>query len=334
MLMKVVLVTPQYHQPRGNTVTVDRISEGLKELGIINEIVSLTEENNYPELPSADLVHGFNAYQFYRFWRRRGSSACPYVVTLTGTDLNHSLLDEQTKDVVIQSLNGSKAIHVFNKEARDLLWSQVPGLEEKTFLIPQGIHEFPPAQGHVEKEAGSFLFLLPAGIRTVKNVPAAISMLSSLHEKDSRIRLWIVGPIIEEEEGNKVREIVEQNAHWIRFLGQVPHRDMGNIYQCADVVLNTSISEGQSAAILEAMSMGIPVLVSDIAGNRDIVSQGAAGFLYRDENEFADYVHRLMENKELRTKMGEIGKKYVKTYHSFENEIQEIVNIYRQILKQ
>jgi glycosyltransferase involved in cell wall biosynthesis len=331
--MKVILVTPHYHQQRGNTVTVERISGGLKRQGIATEIVSVTDEDRFPELPPGDLVHGFNAYHFHKYWIRRGVSSCPYMITLTGTDLNHHLFDEQTKQQVIQSLSDAKAIHVFNTKARDLLWQEVPGVKGKSFLIPQGIHEFPNAEGRAEKEAGSFLFVLPAGIRKVKNVPAAISMLASLYERDSRIRLWIVGPVLEKEEGDKVRELVEQNAEWIRYLEQLPHMEMGGIYRCADVVLNTSLSEGQSSAILEAMAMGIPVLVSDIAGNRDIVSHGKTGYLYRDEYEFSQYVRRLMEDVELRKKMGSMGKEYVMNHHSVKKEIQALVSIYWQIVK-
>lgn len=71
--MKVVLVTPNYHQPRGNTVTVERIAIGLNRLGIAIEIVSITKDTKFPPLPPADLVHGFNAYEFQKYWERRGS---------------------------------------------------------------------------------------------------------------------------------------------------------------------------------------------------------------------------------------------------------------------
>jgi glycosyltransferase involved in cell wall biosynthesis len=332
--MKVIMVTPQYHQPRGNTVTVERISGGLHRLGIATDIVSVTEEEHFPRLPAGDLVHGFNAYHFSRYWLQRGSRSLPYMITLTGTDLNQYLLDAQTKKTIVQSLNDAKAVHVFNTKARDLLWREVQGLQNKTFVIPQGIFAFLPDQGNMEKEVGSFLFVLPAGIRKVKNILSAISMLKALYEQEHKIRLWIVGPVIEEAEGNKVQELVLQNAGWIRYLGQLPHTEMSEIYQCADVVLNTSLSEGQSSAILEAMAMGIPVLVSDIAGNRDIVSHGKTGYLYRDEYEFSQYVRCLMENVELREKMGSIGKEYVKNHHSVEKEIQALSTLYRQILQQ
>lgn len=330
--MKVVLVTPYFHQFRGNTVTVQRISKELHRVGISTEIVSI-EENLFPPLPEADLVHGFNAWQFYRYWMQRGSLSCPYMVTITGTDLNHSLLHEQTRDEVIRSLNGARAIHVFNRKAKELLWREVPGLESKTFLIPQGIMDFPLASAHFKKEEGNFLFVLPAGIRRVKNVPAAISMLSSLYEHNPGIRLWIVGPAIEEAEENFVRQIVERNSRWIRYLGQVSHHEMGAIYRNADVVLNTSLSEGQSSAILEAMASRLPVVASDIAGNRDIVSHGTTGFLYRDEYEFTQVVSRLMEDAELRKKMGLSAQEYVRNHHSTRKEVQALTMIYQQILQ-
>ncbi len=330
--MKVVLVTPYYHQQRGNTVTVRRISEALQGLGISTEVVSV-EENSFPPLPHADLIHGFNAYQFSKYWTHAGTSTCPYMVTLTGTDFNHSLLHEQTRDVVIQSLNGAEAISVFNQEARALLWREVPGLEHKTFLIPQGVSDFSLIQSHRKKEEGSFLFVFPAGIRKVKNVPVAISMLASLYECNPRIRLWIVGPVIEKEEGNRVLKLIEQNAHWVRYLGQIPHREMGGIYRCADVVINTSLSEGQSSAILEAMAMGIPVIGSDIAGNRSIICHGKTGFLYRDERQFSQVASRLMESIELRKIVGLSGKEYVKNHHQVEKEVQALETIYRQIIQ-
>lgn len=331
--MKVILVTPYYHQPRGNTITVQRISAGLARLGIDTEIVSITEEQDFPPLPSGDIVHGFNAYQFYRYWEQRGSSSYPYLVTLTGTDLNHSLFQEQARETVTRSLSNAKAVHVFNEEARDKLWHELPGMNGKTFIIPQGVVTFPQTEGKAVKEKDTFLFLLPAGIRRVKNITSAISMLSSLYREDPRIRLWIVGPVIEQEEAAKIRKLVGQQANWISYLGQVPHQVMGELFRCADVVLNTSFSEGQSSAVLEAMALGIPVVVADNDGNRSIVTHGEAGFLYNNEQDFMHHVRRLLGDRDLRMHMGAMGKRFVKDHHSCEKEAENLAAVYRHILQ-
>ncbi|HWI55400.1 MAG TPA: glycosyltransferase [Desulfobacteria bacterium] len=328
--MKVVLVTPYYHQPRGNTITVERISLGLTRLGISTEIVSVTRDNGIPLLPSGDLVHGFNAYHFHQFWQYRGSLSNPYLITLTGTDINHALLNEKNKDRIIKTLEGSKAIHVFNQAAKTILQQEVPALKDKIYLIPQGTYSFP--EDKVNKEDGSFIFALPAGIRRVKNIPAAISLLTPLYEQDPRIRLWIVGPVIEKEEWHTVQKLVQENSSWIRYWGEISHAKMGQIYRYADVILNTSLAEGQSSAILEAMATGVPVLVSDIAGNRDIVHHGKTGFLYHDITDFTHYVRRLMDSEELREKMGRMGQEYIEIYHSSEKEAKALQKLYHEIL--
>jgi len=331
--MKIVLVTPYYHQPRGNSVTVERISLGLHGLGITSEILSITKNDPLPKLPAADLVHGFNASEFHYFWDSRGSSRIPYLVTLTGTDINYGLFNEKTRASIIRTLEGAKAIHVFNRAAKELLYQEVPGLKDNIHVVPQGTHVFSPIRVRVKEDPDCFIFVLPAGIRRVKNIPSAISMLAPLCEGNPKIRLWIVGPIIEDGEWDHVQKKIDENSHWIRYWGEVPHAEMGPIYQSADVVLNTSLAEGQSSAILEAMAMGIPVLVSDIAGNREIVQHGKTGFLYHGKQDFAHYVHSLIRDKGLREEMGMMGKKYVQTHHSSESEALALQNIYCQILK-
>ncbi len=328
--MKVAMITPHYHQARGNTITVQRISASLRLLGIETTVISITPPTDYPDLPpSADLVHGFNAYEFGLYWRKKYREDTPYVITMTGTDVNHNLLDPESRDIVVEALSGAKAVHVFNDEARTLLWKEIPEIREKTYQIAQGITMFSSSSGAEKQKSNEFIFLLPAGIRKVKNVPKAIRMLESLHQRKPFIRLWLVGPILEEAEGKQVAELVDRHRDWVRYIGQIDHRAMGELYQKADVVLNTSLSEGQSSAILEAMAAGIPVLVSDIPGNRDVVSHGEQGFLYRDGTEFLLLAEHLMQDETLRTKLGEEGRKYVQANHSPEHEVKEIAAMYR-----
>ncbi|MFZ3170402.1 MAG: glycosyltransferase [Carboxydocellales bacterium] len=332
--MKIVLVTPYYHQPRGNTITVQRISEGLNHLGVVTEIISSTEEQAKFKLPQGDIIHGFNAYHFYRYILRQGPIHTPYLLTLTGTDLNHDLFNPERRDGVIQVLRGARAVHVFNKQARTTLLQEVPFLQKQTFIISQGTVNFRALDYKVkEKEAETFVFLLPAGIRQVKNISQAINMLNSLYNQESSVRLWIAGPIIEHAEARNVEELVQKNRNWVTYLGQIPHREMGALYKCADVVLNTSLSEGQSSAVLEAMNQGIPVLVSDIPGNQDIVTHGNVGFLYDNEREFEHFSRQLIKDSMLRLQMGKLGKEYVKKYHSSEQEVKDLLLVYGQVLE-
>ncbi|WP_246055389.1 glycosyltransferase [Pseudalkalibacillus caeni] len=329
-VLKVVLATPYYHQARGNTVTVQRISEGLNHLGIDTEVISVTDYHK-AAIPQADLVHGFNAYHFYKFMETLESEIKNYVITFTGTDLNHDLDNSERRNDVIASLLGAKAVHVFDGKAKQKLLSALPQIEEKLFVISQGASDFQTAHPF-PKEKDTFVFLLPAGIRKVKNVTSAIKMLKPLHKKHPEIRLWLVGPVIEEEEGIKVNNLVKQNEDWIKYFGEVSHRSMGAIYQSSDTILNTSHSEGQSSAILEAMGSSLPVIVSGNQGNRNIVFHEKTGFIYENEIEFTRYAELLLTDPSLREKIGLAGKRYVASHHSDTKEAEAVLAMYEHAL--
>ncbi|WP_198671265.1 MULTISPECIES: glycosyltransferase family 4 protein [Paraliobacillus] len=331
--MKVLLATPNFHQPRGNTITVQRIADGLEKNGITTEIISTTEKPQKYSLPEADIVHGFHAYRFYTFMQQLDTKPKAYMITITGTDLNHNLYDEDTRQDVITCLREAKAIHVFNEEGKKTIEKEIPDVKDKLFMIPQGTSEFISTSFPHKKPDGSFLFVLPAGIRKIKDVPAAIKMLQLLREKDNQIRLWLVGPILEESEGNKVKRLVEENKEWVSYLGQVPHDQMGTIYEEADCILNTSISEGQSSAILEAMGYGLPVLVANNEGNASIIMNEETGFIYDSQNQFLDYAEKIMNNVTLRQAIGHQAMNYISSHHSGNDEIKSLLAIYETRLR-
>ncbi|WP_409300247.1 glycosyltransferase family 4 protein [Peribacillus sp. SCS-155] len=332
--MKVALVTPNFHQPRGNTVTVQRIADKLENRGVETEIISITDDNMITELPNADIIHGFHAYHFFTFKKKLEQKIDSYVLTITGTDLNHDLFNNARRADVIQSVTEAKAVHVFNEKAKQILIEEIPAVSDRIYVIPQGISDLNDTKLTIDKEANTFLFVLPAGIRKVKNIPFAINMLERLHEKAGHIRLLIVGPIIEEDEGQLVKDLVEKNKDWVQYIGQVPHSLMGAVYKHGDAMLNTSHSEGQSTSIIEAMGYGLPVLVSSNEGNLSLVTHEQTGLVFNGESEFLDYAERLVNNNELRETLGGAAQEYIAKHHSDTSEVEILLNIYECIRKQ
>lgn len=68
----------------------------------------------------------------------------------------------------------------------------------------------------------------------------------------------------------------------VRFPGQVAQADLPDYYRAADLYISTSHSDGTSISLLEALASGVPVLLSDIPGNREWVEPGTTGWLYPD----------------------------------------------------
>lgn len=244
------------------------------------------------------------------------------------------MFNEDKKEKVIDTLVNAEAIHVFEEKGRQLVAKEIPETEKRISVIPQGVSLFQSVKNRFSKETGTFLFILPAGIRKIKQIPYAISMLASLKEKYPEIRLWLVGPVIEKAENEIVKKLVEKHKDWIRYLGQIPHSQMGELYKQGDIVLNTSLSEGQPSAILEAMSLGIVPIVSNNNGNRSIVKHRHTGFIYRNDIDFLKYAEELMKNKLYRLEIGKQGRKFVKEYHSLEHEISALTEIYKKVVFQ
>lgn len=324
--MKVILATPFYHQLRGNTITVQRIARGLNEADVETEVVSITEQvNATTALKEADLIHGFNAYRFYQFMKTLSIPITKYTITLTGTDLNHDLTNPHRHHDVIACLKNALAVHVFDRKAKRRILEVLPDLERKLFVIAQGTSSFSSKRS--PKTTDSFQFLLPAGIREVKNIPFAIKSLQKLRQTYPEVRLKIVGPVIEKKEGELVKELI-RDSEWVKYEGAIPHSEMEGLYSRADVVLNTSHSEGQSSAILEAMSYGLPVLVSKNKGNLSLVTHNKTGLVYEGVEQFITCALRLVEQESLRHTLGQKAAEYVEKHHSATQEITAILNMY------
>jgi glycosyltransferase involved in cell wall biosynthesis len=330
--VKVVLVTPNFHQARGNTITVQRIVNKLSKLMVETEVVSIKEDSTIKALPPADIYHGFNAYRFYKFIEKLDKKIDPFLVTFTGTDLNHDLFHKKKRADVIESVTKAKAVHVFNEAAKELLLREIPIISGKIFVIPQDTSPFEDMDFPFKKEENTFMFVLPAGIRKVKNVPFAISALKVLHDSFPWIRLTIVGPILEENEGLRVQKLIEMNKDWVKYIGEVPYRMMGVFYNQADVVLNTSISEGQSTAIMEGMAAGHPVLVSANQGNLSLVTHGKNGLTFHNQSDFLQYAEKLVLDPGLRESLGASAKRYIKKHHENSLEAEALLRIYQHMI--
>jgi len=82
-----------------------------------------------------------------------------------------------------------------------------------------------------------------------------------------------------------IRRIFQQGGviDQVHFPGQVPQAKLPDFYRAADLYISTSHSDGTSISLLEALASGLPVLLSDIPGNKEWVRQpGEVGWLFRD----------------------------------------------------
>ncbi|MCH8350942.1 MAG: glycosyltransferase [Chloroflexi bacterium] len=109
---------------------------------------------------------------------------------------------------------------------------------------------------------------------------------------------------------------------------------MRSLLEASHVVLNCSLSESMPNSVLEAMCCARPVLASDIDGNRSLVEDGVTGFLFTDPAGLEAKATRLVEDPELRRRMGLAGQDRVRDLFQPEQEVEGYLAQYRAASKE
>ena len=339
---RVALLTP-FAPPsvRGNAVTVDRIARGLREAGVPLRVwdLSVTPEPAIEaeiEAYRPTVVHAFHAYRAGPLGVSLARRAkVPLLVTITGTDANHDLVDADRTTVVRQVLEAAARITVFHASMAAYIGGILPDVQSRIVVIPQGVSL--PADEHMDLEQvwplpeDRVLFLFPAGLRPVKSPLMPLPAFDRLVERHPGVRLLYVGPVIDEDCAAALDRALTARP-WARHLGPVPHERMASLLGAADVVLNASLSEGGMAnSVLEAMAAGRPVLASDVAGNRSLVEDGVTGFLFDGAGELEKRAESLVSAPELRRRLGQAGRAAVERLYPPQREIEGYAAVYREL---
>ncbi|EHB01500.1 Glycosyltransferase 1 domain-containing protein 1 [Heterocephalus glaber] len=111
-----------------------------------------------------------------------------------------------------------------------------------------------------------------------------------------------------------------QRALGVRLLGEMPQGDLHAALKSCSALVNSSLSEGMSAAILEAMDLGVPVLARNIPGNAAVVTQEVTGLVFADPQEFIRLAKRLVRDPMLKKELVANGRVYVSRWHSWDVE--------------
>ena len=142
---------------------------------------------------------------------------------------------------------------------------------------------------------------------------AAAHELGKRHPDKEGVKFNIAGPGAKlPEYRRKVREAGLEGA--VEFLGA--RSDVPELLRAANIYLNTSNYEGQSVAMLEAMATALPVIATDVPGNRDLVKNRVNGILVDNENPgaIADAVEQLLTDQDLYAECSkgalEIGRRF------------------------
>jgi glycosyltransferase involved in cell wall biosynthesis len=328
--MRVALVTAATAKPcRGNFTTIQRWLHHRYSW----EFVRVSPEPDHVLDPVPDVVHGYHALhggiaaQAIAARHKR-----PLVISIGGTDLwrlmeNRDRADE-VRGVLATTACISGAFESFGRILEGLLDEMPPYV-----VVPRAIAL--PALEPPVREEGVLRVLLPAGLRDVKDPMLGIEMADELVRRGLPIRLTILGPTIEEDYAERLRERA-RDLDFVRFEVRPPEL-VAQVYREHDVCWNTSVHEGGANALLEGLAYGHAVFARDVLGNRDFFEgDDAPATLFEPADlEHAERFHRaVLEESDLaRLARVQQARAWLEKHHSAELEARALERAWAAALR-
>ena len=108
------------------------------------------------------------------------------------------------------------------------------------------------------------------------------------------------------------------------------YSDIQKMYKDIDIVCLPSWREGFPKVLMEAASLGLPVITTDVPGCRDAVIKNVTGILVpvKDEIKLANAIKKLFENVNLRNKMGRANRRLAIEKFDLEEIVSKIIKLY------
>ncbi|MDZ7877824.1 MAG: glycosyltransferase family 4 protein [Saprospiraceae bacterium] len=131
-----------------------------------------------------------------------------------------------------------------------------------------------------------------------------------------------------------IQSLVHENGltEKVRFVGFTS--EVVNYLRHADICLLVSHSEGLPLSILEAMSIGLPIIASNVGGVSKQVKQGYNGFLVerKDIEDLTEKIKLLMNNPTLRREMGKNSRSLYENEFQLDKMVDKTLDVYQSIL--
>ena len=287
---------------------------------------------------SPDLIHCFFAIPsgcFGLYCKKKFN--LPYITSVLGADVpgfnigdkRLNLYHGVTKKLSKAVWNNSDYV-IANSPALQAICKQFSP-HQNIKVITNGVDSdvFYPQSNNIVNSTNDIQLLFVSRLTFQKGIWTLIKACGILNQRGiTNYKLTVVGEgHLKDEMFSLIDEYKIRDK--VNFLGWKKLEELPDIYRSADIFILPSVMEGMASVTLQAIASGLPIIVSRVAGNEDILEEGYNGLnaQYNNPLDFADAIEQLIKQPELRKKMsrnsiekskqftwGSIAKKYLELY--------------------
>lgn len=207
----------------------------------------------------------------------------PFVVTARGSDLTQHAKNQFERSQILWAARSATAIVTVSQSLKTELENLGIG-KDKIAVLRNGVDTTVFRQLGRDKTRADlgltrYALLSVGALIPRKGHEIAIEALSHLPDCE----LLIAGSGLLRE---KLQNCATQFgvASRVRFLGQIAHSDLPNLYNAADAFVLMSSREGWANVILESLACGTPVIATDVGGSGEVIRSPAAGRLLSERS--------------------------------------------------
>jgi glycosyltransferase involved in cell wall biosynthesis len=256
----------------------------------------------------------------------------PVIVTIHGSDFRMAMETPGVlRKVFLYTCNRASHLNCVSEAQKNEL-EQLGITNRKVTILPMGVDGTFLEKGEyrrIELNSRPFTILSNRNLLPIYNVSLLIRAIPMVLKEEPDTKFLIAGEGSEKEVLE--RKAKDLNIHsYIEFLGRVPHEEMPNLLSKANIYVSTSLYDGTSVSLLEALAAGAFPVVTDIPSNREWITNAENGFLVPIGNEYilASKIVEAIRNKELLAQANEKNRKLIEQKAHWKTNIREITNIY------
>lgn len=257
----------------------------------------------------------------------------PFIISSWGTDV----MKFPNKNFV------AKSILKYNFKKADMLCATSPTIEycindiikKPVTIVPFGvdIEKFKPLAVKSLFSEKDFVFASIKSVEKLYNIDILIQSFAKLCNSYSFLKLLIVG---EGTVSNDLKLLVKSLniEDKVVFTGRIPFSEVPNYYNMINVLVNISQYESFGVSVIEAMACEKPVIVSNVGGLKDIVIDDSLGLKVESRNieQTVNAMEKLITEPELYKKMAINARQHVIKHYSWENNLQQMIDIYTDLI--
>jgi phosphatidylinositol alpha-1,6-mannosyltransferase len=253
---------------------------------------------------------------------------------------HHHHLDASWLNHVIERrvIEGSDRVITVSEFSRRQLAESLGVDPDRIDVVPNGIDaRFAPGNGELVRRRHALgaapVVLSLGGLKPRKNLPLLLLAWRRVASAHAGARLLIAGSgPLEAALRRRARALGLEGR--VVFAGRITEADKVAYYNAADLFVSPSSLEGFGFTVGEAMSCGLPVVVSDRGALPELVKDGGGGFVcpHGDAAELSRRLLQLLAEPELRRRFGAFNRDRVERDFRWERASRRVLDIYADVI--